>query len=267
MLLQFLETLSSLIRWLLLLEIWTIQTNFTPEVPNANALQKLVKSWENCLTGLEQWFNNAHDFCVALNKAEGCHWTIKDARKDYELHLMLNQGKLLMEYGFKASYAHVWRGLESTKEKPQVPYDEGYNQLPSLFKQIVENNPGNLSRTSEIFHQRLVSGSYKVDLNSGQMSFFKQLGKSLYHYCSDYFTVDAFWSTYSNSINPFATAVMAVQKKSSTIEVRPPALRHVSVTPKRKKNKNIYMDPLSGYCNAASAKEPGTIRQTSHIFS
>ncbi|XP_039054115.1 uncharacterized protein LOC120196359 [Hibiscus syriacus] len=48
---------------------------------------------------------------------------------------------ILPDYGFKARYAHVWRGLESDKEKPQVPYDEGYNQLPSLLiRQIVENN-------------------------------------------------------------------------------------------------------------------------------
>ncbi|KAE8655301.1 MuDR family transposase, putative isoform 2 [Hibiscus syriacus] len=85
----------------------------------------------NCLTGLEEQFNNAHDFRVA--------------RKSYELNLMLKPREIingiLPDYGFKARYAHVWRGLESDKEKPQVPYDEGYNQLPSLLiRQIVENN-------------------------------------------------------------------------------------------------------------------------------
>ncbi|KAK8581393.1 hypothetical protein V6N13_144420 [Hibiscus sabdariffa] len=203
--------------------------NFIPEAPNANALQKLVKAWDNCLTGLEQRFNNIRDFRVALNKfsiahgfeytfktnksryiiakcrAEGCHWTIKAARlsttklfvikKMTETHTcgagksssrhpkvssklvkFLVKEKLrdspnakpreiingiLQDYGFKARYAHVWRGLESAKENPQVPYDEGYNQLPSLFKQIVENNPGSIAtlvtREDLSFHSLFVA--------------------------------------------------------------------------------------------------------------
>ncbi|KAE8658728.1 hypothetical protein F3Y22_tig00116970pilonHSYRG00109 [Hibiscus syriacus] len=159
-----------------------IPNNFTPEAPNASALQKLVKSWENCLTGPGQQFNNAHDFRVALDKfsmahgfeytfktnrpkskianckAEGCHWTIQAARlsttklfrikKMSETHTCgagKGSSRHPKDYGFKARYAQVWRGLESAKEKPQVPYDEGYNQLPSLFKQIFENNPGSIA--------------------------------------------------------------------------------------------------------------------------
>ncbi|XP_040969231.1 uncharacterized protein [Gossypium hirsutum] len=189
------------------------QNNLTPEAPNANALQKLVKSWENCLTGLEQRFNNAHDFRVALNKfsiahgfeytfktnrsryiianckAEGCPWTIQAARLSTTKLFLIKRmsethtcgagnsssrhpkvssklvkflvkeklrdspnakpreiiNEILHDYGFKARYAHVWRGVESAKEKPQVSYDEGYNQIPSLFKQIIENNPGSMA--------------------------------------------------------------------------------------------------------------------------
>ncbi|XVF75071.1 hypothetical protein PTKIN_Ptkin13bG0159100 [Pterospermum kingtungense] len=194
-----------------------------------NGLLKLVKSWENCLTGLEQRFNNVHEFRVALNKfsiahgfeytfktnksryvianckAEGCPWSVRATRlsttklflikKMSETHTcgagknssrhpkvssklvkFLVKEKLrdapnakpreisdgiLQDYGFKARYSQVWRGIESAKEKPQVPYEDGYNQLPSLFKQIVENNPGSIAtlitREELSFHCLFVS--------------------------------------------------------------------------------------------------------------
>ncbi|XVE89351.1 hypothetical protein DITRI_Ditri19aG0195200 [Diplodiscus trichospermus] len=205
--------------------------NLTSEAPNDkdNGLQKLLKSWENCLTGLEQRFNNAHDFRVALNKfsiargfeytfktnkaryviakckAEGCPWSIQAARlSTTKLFLIKKMSKthtcgagksssrqpkvssklvkflvkeklrdaphakpreiadgILQDYGFKARYSQVWRGIESAKEKPQVPYKEGYNQLPSLFKQIAENNPGSIAtlitREDLSFHRLFVS--------------------------------------------------------------------------------------------------------------
>ncbi|XP_022724502.1 uncharacterized protein LOC111281133 isoform X2 [Durio zibethinus] len=205
--------------------------NLTPDAPNDkdNRLKKLVKSWENCLTGVEQRFNNVHDFRSALNKfsiahgfeytfktnkaryvianckAEGCPWSIHAAslsttklfliKKMNETHTcgagksssrhpkvssklvkFLVKEKLQdaphakpreiideihQDYGFKARYSHVWRGVESAKEKPQVPYEEGYNQLPSLIKQIMENNPGSVAtlvtREDLSFHCLFVS--------------------------------------------------------------------------------------------------------------
>ncbi|XWS18025.1 hypothetical protein CRYUN_Cryun32bG0006600 [Craigia yunnanensis] len=205
-----------------------IPNNLALEAPNDkdNGLQKLVKSWENCLTGLEQRFNNADDFRVALNKfsiahgfeytfktnraryvianckAEGCPWSIQAARlsntklflvkKMRETHTcgagksssrhpkvssklvkFLVKEKLrdaphakpreiadeiLQDFGFKARYSQVWRGIESAKEKPLVPYVEGYNQLPSLFKQIIDNNPGSIAaliKREDLSFQRL----------------------------------------------------------------------------------------------------------------
>ena len=57
------------------LSIWTIPISWLKEAPNDKdkGLQKLVKSWENSLTGLEQQFNNAHDFRDALNKFSVAH--------------------------------------------------------------------------------------------------------------------------------------------------------------------------------------------------
>ncbi|PPS07625.1 hypothetical protein GOBAR_AA12998 [Gossypium barbadense] len=434
------------------------QNNFTPEAPNANALQKLVKSWENCLTGLEQRFNNAHDFRVALNKfsiahgfeytfktnrsryiianckAEGCPWTIQAARlsttklflikKMSETHTCgagNSSSRHPKDYGFKARYAHVWRGVESAKEKPQVSYDEGYNQIPSLFKQIIENNPGSMatlvtgedlsfhllfvslqaslhgfkngynqfenirnispeacewilqsgpehwsnalfqgsrygyfsSNVAETFYSWvtelpitsiaklieticckmmklmntqksdsclwltkltpavefkleqhiLKANMLQVPVSLGStfevcdslgainvvnidlwdcscrewqlkgfpcchaVAVLQQLERSLYDYCSEYFTVDAFRSTYSNSINPIATADMAVLKKTSTIEVRPPALRHVLDPPKRRKKKYIHKGPFKRPLHCSKCQGAGHNRQTCHLFS
>ncbi|KAK6239569.1 hypothetical protein QUC31_005038 [Theobroma cacao] len=205
--------------------------NLTPEAPNDKdkGLQKLVKSWENCLTGLDQQFNNVYDFRVALNrfsiahgfkytfktnnaryviatcKAEGCPWSIQAARlsttklflikKMSETHscgagkssarcpqvssklvkILVKEklrdaphakpreiaDEILQDYGFKARYSQVWRGVETVKEKHQVPYEEGYNQLPSLVKQMVENNPGSIAtlftREDLSFHRLFVS--------------------------------------------------------------------------------------------------------------
>ncbi|OMO64109.1 Phox/Bem1p [Corchorus capsularis] len=196
-----------------------------PSSDNDNVLQKLVKSWENCITGLEQQFNNVLDFRVALNKfsiahgfkytfktnnaryvianckAEGCPWSIQAARlsktklfiirKMSESHtcgagkspLVTNHlikflvkeklrdaphakpkeiaDEIHKEYGIKARYALIWRGIESAKEKLQVPYEEGYNQLPSLFKQMIENNPGSIAtlvtKDDLSFHRLFVS--------------------------------------------------------------------------------------------------------------
>lgn len=95
----------------------------------------------------------------------------------------------------------------------------------------------------------------------------QQLERSLYDYCSEYFTVDAFRSTYSNSINPIATADMVVLKKSSTIEVRPPALRLVLDPPKRRKKKYIHKGPFKRPLHCSKCQGAGHNRQTCHLFS
>ncbi|KAE8710974.1 Detected protein of confused Function [Hibiscus syriacus] len=94
----------------------------------------------------------------------------------------------------------------------------------------------------------------------------QQLGRSLYDYCSEYFTTDAFRSTYSNSINPVATIDMVVQKKSSTIIVRPPALRHVSDAPKRKRKKYTHKGPFKRLMHCSKCQGGGHNRQTCHLF-
>ncbi|XVF21993.1 hypothetical protein REPUB_Repub12eG0136400 [Reevesia pubescens] len=203
--------------------------NLTHEAPNNkdNRLQRLVKSWGNCLTGLEQQFDSAHDFRVALNKfsiahgfdytfktnnpryiianckAEGCSWSIQAARlsttklflikKMSETHSfgagkssapqvstklvknLVNEklrdaphakpreiaDEILQDYGFEARYSQVWHVVEASKEKLQVPYEEGYSKLPGLFQQIVEKNPSSIAtlitREDLSFHRLFVS--------------------------------------------------------------------------------------------------------------
>lgn len=92
-----------------------------------------------------------------------------------------------------------------------------------------------------------------------------RIGKDVYDYCSKYFTVESYRTSYSESINPIPTSGRPVYSESSPVLVHPPSIRRPLGRPKGNKlrPKGIVKRPLHcSKCNMAGHNK-ATCKQTS----
>ncbi|KAK9287744.1 hypothetical protein L1049_016184 [Liquidambar formosana] len=61
------------------------------------------------------------------------------------------------------------------------------------------------------------------------------IGRNVYDYCSQYFRIETYRISYSESINPVLTADRPIHRESSPLRVHPPSIRRPSGRPKEKR--------------------------------
>ncbi|XP_075075759.1 uncharacterized protein LOC107812916 [Nicotiana tabacum] len=86
---------------------------------------------------------------------------------------------------------------------------------------------------------------------------FKSTGKCVYDYCSSYFTVESYCSTYSVSVNPIPGIGAPVEEdgESDTADVLPPCPSESQIEEKPEETKTV--DPDKRTVSCSRCKEPG----------
>ncbi|GFY80883.1 hypothetical protein Acr_01g0006920 [Actinidia rufa] len=267
-------------------------------------LEKLIALWKEGITGIGQEFKDVYEFRDALQKyaiahrftyrvkkndstcvscrcvAESCSWKIHAAwvsaaqsfriKKFDNTHICEGQAHpaknwlvniikdrlrdfphqkpkeivngILRDFGIELTYTNVWRGIVDAREDIQGSCKEAYDQLPGLPC-------------------------------SHAIAVFNYSRKNLFEYCSEYYTVDRFRLTYSESINPVPVGSSPAEEgeaSSDSVHVLPPcparSLSHRRQdTPKEEDQLQEYPhDPTVGNVLIQGTRGFGDLRIPGH---